>query len=77
MPSGESLNTGLWGVWGVWPSLARVSLMLAAAVLLVTAAIGSAVRGVDAAVAVDMDGEGDVEDEEEMEASMGGVCCIL
>lgn len=45
--------------------------------LLVTAAMASVVRGVDAAVAVDMDGEGDVEDEEEMEASKGGVCCIL
>lgn len=51
--------------------------MLAAAVLLVTAVMASVVRGVDAAVAVDMDGEGDVEDEEDMDASNGGVCCIL
>lgn len=45
--------------------------------LLVTAVMASVVRGVDAAVAVDMDGEGDVEEEEDMDASNGGVCCIL
>lgn len=50
--------------------------MLAAAVPLVTAAIASVVNGVEAAVADAIDGDGDVEDEEDaMEGSNGETRC--
>ncbi|KAI1313411.1 hypothetical protein EDD11_002646 [Mortierella claussenii] len=58
------------------PYLERTSLMLAAAVPLVTAAIESVTNGVDAAVAVEMDGEGDADDEDdETDGSKDEVRC--